>query len=90
MLSSGMRRFSLLAAILPAFLANAAPADGRSAKEPKSARLVYYPKDSMIFAFSKEHYWFGYNCNHKTCDWLKTLGCEVHGTAMFGRFKLAE
>ena len=56
----------------------------------KTARLVYYPNDSMVFAFSKEHYWFGYNCNHKTCDWLKSLGCEVHGIAMFGGIKMAE
>ena len=58
--------------------------------KPKESHLVYYPPDSMLFAFSREHYWFGYNCNHKTCDWLQTLGCEVHGIAMFGGFRMAE
>jgi hypothetical protein len=35
-----------------------------------------------------EHYCILHNCNHVTAGWLRDLGCEVHGPAMFSHFQV--
>lgn len=34
----------------------------------------------------EEHYWAGNNCNHVTAAWLRQLGCEIKGPAIFSDF----
>lgn len=31
-------------------------------------------------------YWAGHNCNHVTAEWLRELGCEIRGPAIFSDF----
>ena len=35
-------------------------------------------------------YWVLHNCNHVTAHWLRRLGCEVCGPAIYSNFKLSE
>lgn len=37
----------------------------------------------------QEHYWAGNNCNHVTAAWLRQLGCEIRGPAIFSNFLVA-
>jgi hypothetical protein len=51
--------------------------------------ITYNPASSMWFVRSREPYHGCHNCNHLTARWLRLLGCEIRGTAMFSRFRIA-
>jgi hypothetical protein len=42
----------------------------------------------MWFVRSGEPYNALHNCNHLTARWLKSLGCQIRGTALFSKFRL--
>jgi hypothetical protein len=51
--------------------------------------VTYNPASAMWFVRSREPYHAFHNCNHLTARWLRQLGCEVRGSAMFSKFKVA-
>jgi len=51
--------------------------------------VTYNPASGMWFVRSREPYNGCHNCNHLTARWLRALGCEVHGTAMFSKFRIS-
>ena len=50
--------------------------------------VTYNPSSAMWFVRSREPYNALHNCNHLTARWLRQLGCEVRGSAIFSRFRL--
>ena len=51
--------------------------------------VTYNPASSMWFVRSRQRYNAFHNCNHLTARWLRELGCTVHGTAMFSKFRIS-
>jgi hypothetical protein len=49
---------------------------------------TYNPSSAMWFVRSREPYNALHNCNHLTARWLRQLGCDVRGFAMFSKFRL--
>jgi hypothetical protein len=56
--------------------------------EQRVNEVTYNPRSSMWFVPDAERYSFFHNCNHVTAGWLRSLGCDVKGPAMFSNFKL--
>ena len=52
--------------------------------------VTYNTASAMWFVRSDEPYNALHNCNHLTARWLKSLGCQIRGTAIFSKFTLAE
>lgn len=52
-------------------------------------QALYNPRFSLTFVPHPQDYWFPSNSNVVTARWLEELGVEVHGTALFSRWKLA-
>jgi hypothetical protein len=52
--------------------------------------VTWNTASAMWFVRSGEPYNALHNCNHLTARWLKQLGCEIRGSAMFSKFTLAE
>jgi hypothetical protein len=48
--------------------------------------VTYNPASAMWFVRSDEPYNAFHNCNHVTARWLRQLGCQIRGTAMFSKF----
>jgi hypothetical protein len=51
--------------------------------------ITYNPASSMWFVRSREPYNALHNCNHLTARWLRQLGCQIRGTAMFSKFRIS-
>ena len=51
--------------------------------------ITYNPASAMWFVRSREPYNALHNCNHVTARWLRQLGCDVRGTAIFSKFRVA-
>jgi hypothetical protein len=51
---------------------------------------TYNPMSSMWFVPANERYNAFHNCNHVTARWLRKLGCEVRGSAMYSKFFLED
>lgn len=56
----------------------------------KSPATLFNPDEKMYFAKVSDSYWGGHNCNTVLARWLKELGCEAKGTALFSDFELSE
>jgi hypothetical protein len=52
--------------------------------------VTYNPASAMWFVRSREPYHALHNCNHLTARWLRSLGCEVRGAALFSKFRIQE
>ena len=52
--------------------------------------VTYSPNSQLWFVRYPGHYGVFHNCNHVTAGWLRELGCEVHGTAMFSKFTVRD
>ena len=51
--------------------------------------VTYNPDSGMWFVRSREPYRGWHNCNHLTARWLRALGCDIRGTAMFSKFRIS-
>ena len=51
--------------------------------------VTYNPDSSMWFVRSRERYNALHNCNHLTARWLRQLGCNVRGAAIFSKFRIS-
>lgn len=50
----------------------------------------YFSTTSMLYHVpDPEPYWGLNNCNHITAEWLRKLGCQVQGPAIWSNFTLA-
>ena len=52
-------------------------------------KMVHNDWNQMDFVPDDRHYWFADNCNHRTAQWLRELGCEVDGFVLFSNFELS-
>jgi hypothetical protein len=50
---------------------------------------TYNPSSAMWFVRSREPYHALHNCNHLTARWLRQLGCDIRGAAIFSKFRVA-
>jgi hypothetical protein len=48
--------------------------------------VTYSPASALWFVRYHGNYSLLHNCNHATARWLRELGCEVKGPAMFSKF----
>jgi hypothetical protein len=48
--------------------------------------VTYSPFSQLWFVRYSGHYGAFHNCNHVTAGWLRELGCDVRGSAMFSKF----
>jgi hypothetical protein len=48
--------------------------------------VTYAPSSGLWFVRYRGDYHLCHNCNHVTAQWLRELGCEVRGSAMFSKF----
>jgi hypothetical protein len=56
-----------------------------------AAEHLYSPPYRLEFAPDEERsYWIVHHCNSETKDWLRALGCEVSGAALFADFTVEE
>lgn len=51
--------------------------------------VTYNPASDLWFVRARERYSGWHNCNHVTARWLRRLGCTVHGTAAFSKFRIS-
>ncbi|HYO08812.1 MAG TPA: DUF2459 domain-containing protein [Tepidisphaeraceae bacterium] len=56
--------------------------------EERIDTVTYNPLSQLWFVRDEESYGLLHNCNHVTARWLRALGCEIRGTAMFSNFKV--
>ena len=52
--------------------------------------VIFNPNVRLWFVKYRGGYWLFHNCNQETADWLRSLGCQIHGTAMFSTFRVRE
>jgi hypothetical protein len=50
---------------------------------------IYSAYSTLYHIPDPQPYWVMHNCNHVTAHWLRRLGCEVCGSAIYSNFKLA-
>ena len=48
--------------------------------------VTYSAFSKLWFVRYPGRYGLFHNCNHVTAGWLRELGCDVHGSAMFSKF----
>jgi hypothetical protein len=63
----------------------------RKLDERFTARLdtqVFGQTTELWFVQDPRHYSVSKNCNAQTADWLRELGCEIHGGALTSNFKV--
>ena len=53
-------------------------------------KAIHNEVNQMDFVPDGRHYWFADNCNHRTAQWLRDLGCEVDGLILYSNFELKE
>jgi hypothetical protein len=51
--------------------------------------ITYNPASSMWFVRWREPYNGCHNCNHLTARWLRALGCDIQGLAIFSKFRIS-
>jgi hypothetical protein len=56
--------------------------------ERRMDTVTYQPYSDLWFVKTTGPYNLFHNCNHVTAAWLRELGCQVHGAAMFSNFKV--
>jgi hypothetical protein len=55
-----------------------------------AAKPLYSSYSTLYHVPDSQPYWVLHNCNHVTAHWLRRLGCEICGPAIYSNFKLAE
>lgn len=50
---------------------------------------VYNPVNDLTFVHGEDDYWCLSNCNHILARWLRELGCDVAGSALFSSWRLS-
>jgi hypothetical protein len=53
-------------------------------------KTIHNDWNQMDFVPDDRHYWFADNCNHRTAQWLRELGCEVDGFVLFSNFEMKD
>jgi hypothetical protein len=51
---------------------------------------TYNPEVQLDFVRADQHYWLLHNCNTVVANWLSELGCNVAGSAITSKFRLAD